>query len=103
MKPDFSNLKVFGFIAVLHIPKPKRKKLAEKSKECTHLGYLSNTKGYWFLENVSKKIVKGRDVTFIENQMASEKLIHIPAEPILTNNSKKHLVSDEKPDKMQII
>ena len=45
-KPDVSNLRVFGCIALKHIPDAKRSKLDKKSSKCVFVGYPEGTKGY---------------------------------------------------------
>ena len=62
------HLRVFGCRAFVHVPKCKRSKWDFKSRECIFLGYNGNSPGYRFmLNNKSFKIVRGRDVIFMED------------------------------------
>ena len=38
-KPDVSNLKVFGYIAYVHVPYELQKKLGPKVEKCIFIGY----------------------------------------------------------------
>jgi hypothetical protein len=40
-KPDVSHLKVFGYIAYVHVPDEKRSKLDPKAKKCIFIRYSS--------------------------------------------------------------
>jgi hypothetical protein len=44
-KPNVSHLKVFGFIAYMHVPKEKRSKLDPKVKKYIFIGYSLKQKG----------------------------------------------------------
>jgi hypothetical protein len=45
-KPDVSHLKVFGYIAYVHVPDEKRSKLNPKVEKCIFIGYSLEQKGY---------------------------------------------------------
>jgi hypothetical protein len=45
-KPDVSHLRVFGYIAYVHVPDEKRSKLDPKAKKCIFIGYSLEQKGY---------------------------------------------------------
>lgn len=77
-KPNLSNLKVFGCRAMVHIPKQKRQKWDPKSTELIFVGYCEDTKGYRLIRPGNKKLVKSRDVIFIED--------HLPKQQVLENN-----------------
>ena len=47
-KPNVQNLKVWGCIAHVLIPKPLRDKLDSKTWECKFIGYVENGSGYHF-------------------------------------------------------
>jgi hypothetical protein len=66
--PDISHMKTFGCMAMVHIPKEKRKKWDSKSQELIFVGYCSDTKGYRLVNMKSKSVVKSRDVVFMENK-----------------------------------
>jgi hypothetical protein len=65
-KPDVSHLRVFGCKAFAHVPKEKRTKLESKSMPCVFLGYYEGTKAYRLMCVKTKKIIKSRNVVFIE-------------------------------------
>ena len=67
VKPDVSYFRVFGSLCYAHVPKPLRRKLDSKARECIFVGYSSTSKAYrlWCLQK--KKIVIARDVIFDED------------------------------------
>ena len=73
-KPDRSNLRVFGCVGMVHIPKETRtklksvagNKLVPTSSEKILVGYTST--GYEFLDPKTEKVIVSRDVIFIENK-----------------------------------
>jgi len=65
-KPDVSHLKVFGCKTFAHVPNEKRTKLESKSMPCVFLGYYEGTKAYRLMCVKTKRIIKSRDVMFIE-------------------------------------
>ena len=67
LKPDVSNLRVFGCDAYMHVPDEKRKKLDRKSLKCVFVGYPVGKKGYKLFHPGSGKWYDSRDVMFFEN------------------------------------
>jgi hypothetical protein len=65
-KLDVSHLRVFGCKAFAHIPDEKKSKLESKSMPCVFLGYCEGTKTYHSMCVETKRIIKGRDVVFLE-------------------------------------
>ncbi len=65
-KPNVSHLRVFGCKAFAHVPYEKRNKLESKSMPCVFLGYYEGTKAYRLMCVKTKRIIKSRDVVFIE-------------------------------------
>jgi hypothetical protein len=59
------NLRVFGCLALVHVPKEKRKKWDPKAKRCAFIGYSTN--GYVCHEIKTGKILHSRNVTFDES------------------------------------
>ncbi len=45
-KPDVSHLRVFGYIAYVHVPDEKKSKLDPKAKKCIFIRYSLEQKGY---------------------------------------------------------
>ncbi len=65
-KLDVSHLRVFGCKSFAHVPDEKRTKLKSKSMPCVFLGYYKITKAYRLMYVKTKRIIKSRDVMFIE-------------------------------------
>lgn len=68
-KPSIKHLRVFGCIAMVHIPKVDRRKLGEKSEKLMMVGYSDTQKGYRLINPTTYKVKVSRDITFIESQM----------------------------------
>ncbi|CAI7905068.1 unnamed protein product, partial [Closterium sp. NIES-54] len=68
-KPPVDMLRVFGFMAVAHVPKKYRSKLGASAIWCVHLGLAAKSKG-WLLWEPSKGVLfDSRDVKFVEGMM----------------------------------
>ncbi|XP_071575062.1 uncharacterized protein [Temnothorax nylanderi] len=65
-KPDLAHLRVFGCRALAYIPKEKRQKWDPKARECTFVGYCTDSTGYRLMDPVTRTIFKSRDVVFYE-------------------------------------
>ena len=52
----------------MHIPKDERSKLDVKTRQCIFVGYGLDEFGYRFYDPVEKKLVRSRDVVFVEDQ-----------------------------------
>ena len=65
---SYNHLRVFGCRAFVHIPRDERAKLDANSKQCIFLGYAHDEYGYKLWDPVDKKIIRSRDVVFIEDQ-----------------------------------
>ena len=65
-KPSVSHLCVFGCVAYVHIPKPKRRSLDAKSSPMIFTGYVTHSKGFHFWDPKKKDIVLSRDAKFDE-------------------------------------
>ena len=61
-------MRVFGCRAFVHIPKDERSKLDPRAKQCIFLGYGHEEFGYRLYDPVDKKVVRSRDVVFLEDQ-----------------------------------
>ncbi len=75
-KFDVSHLKVFGCKAFTHVPDEKRTKLESKSMPYMFLGYHEGTKVYCLMCVKTKKIVKSKDVEFIERSKDIGSVLH---------------------------
>ncbi len=65
-KPNVSHLKVSGCNSLCTCPDEKRTKFESKSMSCVFLGYYEGTKAYRLQCVKTKRIIKSRDVVFIE-------------------------------------
>jgi hypothetical protein len=75
-KPDVFHLRVFGYKAFAHVPNEKRTKLKSKSMPCVFFGYYEGTKAYCLMCVETKRIVKSRDVVFIEGSREIGGVLH---------------------------
>ncbi|GMI67403.1 hypothetical protein HRI_000409600 [Hibiscus trionum] len=65
----YDLLRVFGCKAFFHVPKDERSKLDAKTRECIFIGYsLDGEFGYILYDPLQKKLVRSRDVIFVEVQ-----------------------------------
>ena len=67
-KPDLSNIRVFGCISYVHVPKELRKKLDAKAEKCIFVGYPDGTKGFKLYNLTTKKFIRSRSVLFCEDK-----------------------------------
>ncbi|CAI7816117.1 unnamed protein product [Closterium sp. NIES-53] len=68
-KPPVDMLRMFGCMAVTHVPKKYRSKLGARAIWCVHLGLAAESKG-WLLWEPSKGVLfDSRDVKFVEGMM----------------------------------
>jgi hypothetical protein len=66
-KPCIAHMRVFGCIAYAMVADAKRGKLDAKGTKCLFLGYCEGTKAYRLMCLETKKIIKSRDVVFVED------------------------------------
>ena len=59
---------VFGCLAYVHVAKDQRSKLDSKSKPCIFLGYSEDEFGYRMWDLLDKKVIRSRDIIFMEDQ-----------------------------------
>ena len=65
-------MRIFGCKAYVHVPKDERSKLDAKSRPCIFVGYGQDKFGYRLYDPVAKKLVRSRDVVFLENQTLND-------------------------------
>ena len=86
----YKHLRVFDCRAYFHIPKDIRLKLDHKAKECIFSGYGHEKFEYKLWDLMVRKLIKNRDVVFLENQIVgdteksdkSQSSLEIPIIPI---------------------
>ncbi|KFD46771.1 hypothetical protein M513_12352 [Trichuris suis] len=83
-KPNLSHLKLFGCLAMVHIPARRRQKWDAKSKECIFVGYSETSKGYRTINRFTEKLNIARVVVFLESSFPG------------TRQSNAHLDEPEK-------
>jgi len=65
---SYDHLCVFGCRAFVHVLKDERSKLDKKIRQCIFTRYGQDEFDYRFYDPVEKKLVRSRDVQFMENQ-----------------------------------
>lgn len=100
-KPNLSHLKIFGSEAMVHVPKEKRHKWDKKSVKMIFMGYCDSSKGYRLMDPKTLKIIKSRDVIFIENVETSipiedNRTVTASSVPSETEDSENSSVSREQ-------
>ncbi|KAL4296424.1 hypothetical protein GQ457_12G004830 [Hibiscus cannabinus] len=66
---SYDHMRVFCCKAFVDVPKDERSKLDVKTRQCIFIGYgLDGEFGYRLYDPVQKKLVRSRDVVFIEDQ-----------------------------------
>ena len=65
---SYQHLRVFGCLAYMHVPKDQRSKLDSKLKARKFMGYSEDEFGYKLWDLVNKKVVRSRDVFFLEDK-----------------------------------
>jgi hypothetical protein len=110
-KPDIFHLRVFNYKTYAHIPNEKRSKLESKSIPCVFLKYCERTKAYRLMCVETKRIIKSRDVVFLEgtkevegvhdNTPLSKQVEHIVLDEVVNDDElvkdANHISLKEKP------
>lgn len=66
-KPSVSHFEMFGSKCYVHIPKEKRRKLDDTSREMIFIGYDEQSKAYRCYDSNTKKVIVSRDIRFVKN------------------------------------
>ena len=83
-EPNFKYLKVWGCLAKVMLPNPKKRKIRSKTSDCMFIGYASNSAVYRFLVLKSdvlecNTIIETKNIEFFEHIFPlSEKFSHAP-------------------------
>ena len=70
-RPNIGHMRIFGCVAYALNLTSHRSKLDARGTKCLLLGYCEGSKAYRLLSCETKKIIKSRDVTFIEDKDTS--------------------------------
>lgn len=68
MKPKVSHLRVFGYVALVHMAIQKLQKLEDRAVIGIFIGYCSDAKAYRIYLLDSGKVLISRDVKFVESE-----------------------------------
>ena len=73
-KPSYTYLKVWGCLAKVMVPGPKKMRIGPKTVDCIFIGYAQNSSAYRFLVHESKNpeihkntIMESRNASFFED------------------------------------
>ncbi len=70
------HLRIFGYKFFAHVLDEKKTKLESKSMPCVFLGYYEGTKAYCLMCVETKRIIKSRDIVFIEESREIGGVLH---------------------------
>jgi hypothetical protein len=97
-KPNVSHLRIFGCKAFAHVLNEKRTKLESKSMPSVFLGYYEGTKAYRLMCVETKRIIKSRNVVFIEGSKEIGVVLHPEkVENVVVHEIVNKEVEGEKP------
>ncbi|MBW0506938.1 hypothetical protein O181_046653 [Austropuccinia psidii MF-1] len=65
-RPQPKRIFPFRAKAIIHIPIEQRGKLDDRSKLCQLIGFQDNSRGYFFWDDNSKKVINSNHVKFID-------------------------------------
>lgn len=95
---SYSHLRVFGFKAFTHVFNELRQKLDIKSTPYIFVGYEDEEFGYKPWDLVIKKIVKNKDIVYLENQLYTsfEKSIKFSSSSFVDHMPLQFVIDNEK-------
>ena len=79
VKPHVGHLRVFGCCVYVKVPDEKRQKLDAKAMKGIFVGYPDGSKGYKVYLPDTRRMVRSRDVKFLEDQF--QPAVHNPDQP----------------------
>lgn len=91
-KPDVKHLKIFGSKGYVLIPNEKLRKLDNRSKMLTFVGYDDHSKGYRMVDPETKRITISRDVRFTQSENETNE--HIMNDDIAVDLLKKQNICE---------
>ena len=72
-KPILSYFRVWGCLA--YVKRSQTDKLDPRSDKCYFIGYLKETRGYYFYHRTKQKVFIGLNTTFLEKEFFGEKIV----------------------------
>ena len=84
---------MFGCHAFTYIPKDENFKLDGKARQCIFLGYSIEKLGYSLSDPKSKKVIRNRDIVFLEDQSLED----FKKETIQVKKSSTNAIVDFEP------
>ena len=69
VKPNVSNLRIFGSLAYVHVQKDKRGPLGSHMEKCIFLGYPEGYKGWRFYNPATKRVIVSERAVFDERYL----------------------------------
>ena len=69
VKPNVSNLRIFGSLAYVHVQKDKRGPLGSHMEKCIFLGYPEGYKGWRFYNPATKRVIISERAVFDERYL----------------------------------
>ncbi|XP_070055248.1 uncharacterized protein [Nicotiana tomentosiformis] len=93
--PNLKYLKVWGYLAKVMLPDPKKRKIGSKTSDCMFIGYAESSAAYRFLVVKSdvlehNTIVETKNTKFFENIFLL-KFENIPDAPIISSDNISHV------------
>jgi len=94
-KPFLKHLRVFGCLALMHVPKEKRKKLDYRATPGIFVGYSTSTKQYFLYNPLAKTLHRSRHVVFSEGKRYTAP--NAADEAILNEHFYSDVIEEPKP------
>ena len=69
---SYQHLKVFRWLAYMHVAKDKRSKLDNKSKPCIFSGYLDDEFSYRLWDMLNKKVERSQNIVCMEDKVIDD-------------------------------
>jgi len=98
-KPSLNHHRVVGFLAFVHVPKEKRKKLDCRPTPAIFVWYSISTKQYFVYDPLAKMLHRSRDVVFKKGKRYTA--LNAADEAILNEHFYRDVIEEPKPIEKQ--